>query len=173
MRKLPRQTTLVALVLLLALGYALSSWQATPASVPVAPTSSEPSTSARPPEPRPRPPADPAPAGPVAKAGDLVMRGQRVFDERGRLVYQGDIDLGPTVARIAAGGRDGHRNDGTVFSNRERRLPAQPRGYYTEWVIRTEGLSGVGPQRLITGRGGEAYYTPDHYETFVPLRRPS
>lgn len=102
-----------------------------------------------------------------------VMRDQRIHDEQGRLVYEGDVDLGPVFARIAAGERDSHRNDGTTFGNREGRLPRQSRGYYTEWVVRTEGVRNVGPQRLITGRGGEAYYTPDHYETFVPVRPPS
>lgn len=101
------------------------------------------------------------------------MRRQRIVDESGRVAYEGDIDLGPTFARIAAGLADPHRNDGSVFANRERRLPQQPRGYYTEWVIRTEGLRGVGPQRLITGQSGEAYYTPDHYATFVRVQRPS
>ena len=107
------------------------------------------------------------------KARGPVMRDQRIHDEQGRLVYEGDVDLGPVFARIAAGEHDSHRNDGTVFGNREGRLPRQPRGYYTEWVVRTEGVRGVGPQRLITGRNGEAYYTPDHYETFVPVRPPS
>lgn len=102
-----------------------------------------------------------------------VMRDQRIHDEQGRLVYTGDVDLGPVFARIAAGDHDSHRNDGTTFGNREGRLPRQPRGYYTEWVVRTDGVRGVGPQRLITGRNGEAYYTPDHYETFVPVRPPS
>lgn len=101
------------------------------------------------------------------------MRDQRIHDEQGRLVYEGDVDLGPVFARIAAGERDSHRNDGTTFGNREGRLPRQPRGYYTEWVVRTQGVRNVGPQRLITGRHGEAYYTPDHYETFVPVRPPS
>ena len=106
-------------------------------------------------------------------ARGLVLRHQRIHDEQGRLVYEGDVDLGPVFARIAAGERDSHRNDGTTFGNREGRLPRQPRGYYTEWVVRTEGVRNVGPQRLITGRGGEAYYTPDHYETFVTVRPPS
>ncbi len=101
------------------------------------------------------------------------MRSQRIHDEQGRLIYEGDIDLGPVFARIAAGDRDSHRNDGTTFANREGRLPKQPRGYYTEWVVRTDGVRGVGPQRLITGRNGEAFYTPDPYETFIRVRPPS
>lgn len=107
------------------------------------------------------------------RARGPVMRDQRIHDEQGRLVYEGDVDLGPVFARIAAGEHDSHRNDGSTFGNREGRLPRQPRGYYTEWVVRTEGVRSVGPQRLITGRHGEAYYTPDHYETFVPVRPPS
>jgi len=101
------------------------------------------------------------------------MRDQQIHDEQGRLVFDGDVDLGPVLARIAAGERDSHRNDGTVFANREGRLPKQPRGYYTEWVVRTEGLRGVGPQRLITGQKGEVFYTSDHYETFIRVREPS
>lgn len=102
-----------------------------------------------------------------------MLRQQRIFNESGRLVYEGDVDLAPVFARIAAGERDSHRNDGTVFGNREGRLPRAARGYYTEWVVRTKGLRGVGPQRLITGQRGEAFYTPDHYETFIQVRPPS
>lgn len=119
-----------------------------------------------------RPTTDPAPA-PVARGSGLIMHDQQIHDERGRLVYEGDIDLGPVFARLAAGQRDVHRNDGTVFANREGRLPKAPRGHYTEWVVRTEGVRSVGPQRLITGQKGEAFYTPDHYETFIRVRGPS
>ncbi len=108
---------------------------------------------------------------PAAKAGtSLVMRDQRIYALDGSLAYEGDIDLQPTFDRIAAGKKDRHRNDGSTFGNREGLLPRKPRGYYTEWVIRTKGLSDVGPQRLITGRDGEAYYTPDHYVTFVRVK---
>jgi filamentous hemagglutinin len=30
-------------------------------------------------------------------------------------------------------------------------------------------VSGAGPQRIVSGQGGELYYTPDHYKTFIPL----
>lgn len=113
------------------------------------------------------------PSVPPSRERGLVMRDQRIHDEQGRLVFEGDVDLAPVFARIEAGDHDTHRNDGTTFANREGRLPRQPRGYYTEWVVRTDGVRGVGPQRLITGRNGDAYYTPDHYETFVRVRPPS
>lgn len=118
-------------------------------------------------------PSAAAPASPATRERGLVMRDQRILDERGRVIFEGDVDLGPVLARIAAGTRDPHRNDGATFANRESRLPRRPRGYYTEWVVRTPGTNGVGPQRLVTGRDGDAYYTPDHYETFVRVRPPS
>lgn len=62
-----------------------------------------------------------------------------------------------------------HKNDGSVFQNKEGLLPSQPAGYYREWVHPTPGVNGPGPQRVITGGGGELYYTPDHYRTFIPL----
>jgi len=31
------------------------------------------------------------------------------------------------------------------------------------------GINGAGPQRIVTGNGGEIYYTPDHYQTFIRL----
>ena len=52
--------------------------------------------------------------------------------------------------------------EGEVFENREGRLPDRPLGYYTIRV-------GVGPVRFVFGLGGEIYYSPDHYKTFIPL----
>lgn len=163
----PPSAALVAAVLLAVAAYAVWSGRQAPAEAPV-------ESAARAPAVAPAAVAPTSPAVAVPPSRDsLVMRDQRIVDEQGRVIYEGDVDLGPVFARIAAGERDSHRNDGTTFGNREGRLPRQPRGYYTEWVVRTDGLRSVGPQRLITGRGGEAYYTPDHYETFVPVRPPS
>jgi len=73
-----------------------------------------------------------------------------------------------TLARIKAGVKFPHRNDGTVFHNREGLLPAKPPGYYTEYVHPTPGVGGPGAQRVVIGKGGEIYYTPDHYKSFIP-----
>jgi ribonuclease T1 len=112
-----------------------------------------------------------APAS-VQSAGDstLVMRDQRIYALDGSLAFEGDVDLAPVLARIDAGERDPHRNDGSTFQNREGRLPRKPRGYYTEYVVRTPGLREVGPQRLVLGRDGDVWYTPDHYDSFVQVR---
>lgn len=96
------------------------------------------------------------------------VQGVRVLNY-GKVFWSGTMDLSATIARIKAGKRHSHRNDGSVFGNRERRLPTKRRGYYREYVHPTEGIRGPGPQRLVVGQGGEWYYTPDHYESFIPL----
>lgn len=57
---------------------------------------------------------------------------------------------------------------GQVFQNRERRLP---RGRYREYDVNPRPRTGRRDgERLIIEQGtGQAYYTPDHYRTFVPL----
>ncbi|HEU0202827.1 MAG TPA: ribonuclease domain-containing protein [Burkholderiaceae bacterium] len=83
-----------------------------------------------------------------------------------------------TLALIQRGGPFPYRKDGTVFGNRERRLPIQPRGYYTEYTVPTPGRRDRGARRIVAGRGatgnfatgGEYYYTDDHYETFRRIR---
>jgi guanyl-specific ribonuclease Sa len=87
----------------------------------------------------------------------------------GDVVFSGTVDLGPTLDRIARGEKYPHRNDGAVFGNREGRLPKKPKGWYREYVVPTPGQKGPGPQRIVLGREGEAFYTPDHYETFILL----
>jgi ribonuclease T1 len=57
---------------------------------------------------------------------------------------------------------------GRPFQNRERRLP---RGQYKEYDVNPK-VSGEnrGPERLvIEQRSGKAYYTKDHYRTFVKV----
>jgi ribonuclease T1 len=58
------------------------------------------------------------------------------------------------------------KNDGVVFSNFEKILPTQPKGYYHEYTVITPGASNRGTRRIITGKSGEQYYTNDHYKTF-------
>lgn len=73
-----------------------------------------------------------------------------------------------TVALIRAGGPFPYpRNDGVVFHNSERLLPREPDGYYREYTVGTPGSDDRGARRIVTGRGGEYYYTADHYEHFV------
>lgn len=73
-----------------------------------------------------------------------------------------------TLRLIAAGGPYPHRQDGSVFGNREGRLPDRPRGYYREFTVETPRLGHRGARRIVAGgRPPEAcYYTDDHYESF-------
>ncbi len=100
----------------------------------------------------------------------LLVRDVVVRDVDGRVAWRGAVDLAPVLARIDAGERDPHRNDGAVFGNRERSLPQRAPGYYREYVVRTPGLEHAGPQRVIIGRAGDAWYTSDHYQTFRRIR---
>ena len=43
---------------------------------------------------------------------------------------------------------------------------------YREWDInpKPSGPGGRGAERLVTGSDGSAYYTADHYQTFIRIR---
>jgi ribonuclease T1 len=77
-----------------------------------------------------------------------------------------------TLERIADGGPFPFDRDGIVFENREGLLPDEPSGYYREYTVVTPGEDDRGARRIVTGRGGEAYYTDDHYDSFVRIRVP-
>ncbi|MFJ6053339.1 ribonuclease domain-containing protein [Streptomyces sp. NPDC092307] len=75
------------------------------------------------------------------------------------------------LALIDKGGPYAYRQDGTVFGNFEKALPKQKRGYYHEYTVRTPGERDRGARRIVTGEGGEFYYTDDHYDTFKAVLR--
>ena len=80
-----------------------------------------------------------------------------------------------------------YSQDGTTFTNREGRLPAQPLGFYKEYTLITGNaphtviiggttfqvspdLGKRGSERIIIGGGEKIYYTPDHYANFIQLK---
>ncbi len=71
-----------------------------------------------------------------------------------------------TLRLVHRGGPFPYARDGVVFGNYEHRLPPQPRGYYHEYTVRTPGVHGRGPRRIICGRVPDCSYTADHYRTF-------
>ena len=75
-----------------------------------------------------------------------------------------------TIVLIRKGGPFPYAKDGAIFSNRERILPPQARGYYREYTVKTPGERSRGARRIIWGRGGEYYYTDDHYNHFRRIR---
>ena len=77
-----------------------------------------------------------------------------------------------TIALIQSGGPFPYRQDGAVFQNRERRLPAKPSGYYHEYTVVTPGSHDRGARRIVSGKQGELYYTDDHYDSFKQVVMP-
>jgi ribonuclease T1 len=75
-----------------------------------------------------------------------------------------------TLQLIKKGGPFPYAKDGAVFGNREGMLPAEPRGYYHEYTVKTPGERDRGARRIIVGRKGEYYYTDDHYRSFRRIR---
>ena len=79
-----------------------------------------------------------------------------------------------TLTVIERGGPFPYDRDGSVFQNREGRLPQQPRGYYREYTVPTPGAVYRGARRIVSG-GQPAevyYYTGDHYRTFERIEVP-
>ncbi|MDQ4011467.1 MAG: ribonuclease N [Actinomycetota bacterium] len=93
----------------------------------------------------------------VASAEGLAVRALSQLPPQAAEVWQ----------LIQEGGPFPYRQDGTVFGNREGRLPQQRSGFYREYTVPTPGESDRGPRRLITGGTTELYYTGDHYVSFV------
>jgi ribonuclease T1 len=77
-----------------------------------------------------------------------------------------------TIALIQHGGPFPYRQDGAVFQNRERLLPARPNGYYHEYTVKTPGSPDRGARRIIAGDKRELYYTDDHYDSFTQVVMP-
>lgn len=61
--------------------------------------------------------------------------------------------------------------DGSTFGNFEGLLPDRPRGYYAEYTVTTPGSTDRGARRIVTGDGGEFYWTEDHYASFERIAR--
>jgi ribonuclease T1 len=75
-----------------------------------------------------------------------------------------------TLDLIKRNGTFPHRQDGSTFGNREKRLPMRAHGYYREYTVKTPGAKDRGARRIVAGNGGEFYYTDDHYRTFRRIR---
>lgn len=98
-----------------------------------------------------------------------------------RSPVQRDITASVSVAELPQQGRETYRliqqggpfpydKDGVIFGNRERILPAQQRGYYREYTVKTAGVRNRGAQRIVCGGRPKSpegcYYTNDHYASF-------
>ena len=81
-----------------------------------------------------------------------------------------------TEKSVLAGGPFPHAKDGTTFANRERLLPAYPRGFYREYTVQTPGIPDRGARRIVCGgkiatQPDACFYTADHYASFKRIVR--
>ena len=79
------------------------------------------------------------------------------------------VEVHRTLDRIVQGEPFSYAPDGTIFRNRQGRLPNKPAGYYREYTVDTPGAPYRGTRRIVQGRGTETYYTDDHYRSFVQI----
>lgn len=107
-------------------------------------------------------------------AGTRVLPDSEVDPVSG-LPWVLEIELPPTaqetLALIDDGGPFPYDKDGSTFGNREGLLPDEPTGYYAEYTVEKPGEDDRGPWRLVTGAGGEVYWTADHYSSFARVWR--
>lgn len=77
-----------------------------------------------------------------------------------------------TLALIRKGGPFPYSQDGVTFSNRERILPKEARGFYREYTVKTPGVRNRGARRIICGgkQQNQCYYTADHYASFKSIK---
>jgi ribonuclease T1 len=123
-------------------------------------------------------PAEPRPPGAAADMR-VTARDDAQADRTGEIsVTRLPREALDTLRLIRSRGPFPYKKDGTVFGNREKRLPLRPRGYYTEYTVRTPGSGDRGARRIVAGQGatgdpatgGEYWYTDDHYESFRRIR---
>lgn len=108
------------------------------------------------------------PSSPARESSSAMKAGEFTVILAADLPKEGQT----TLALIRKGGPFPYAKDGTVFSNRERALPKQPRGYYHEYTVKTPRERTRGAKRIICGgpKLQECYYTEDHYATFRKIK---
>lgn len=118
---------------------------------------------------------EPSSSAPVQATADDVERGDTDPESGLTWVLEDDLPVFAqgTLALIDQGGPFPCAKDGVTFENREGILPDHDRGYYAEYtVLRATSCDGPrGALRIVTGEGGEFYWTEDHYESFERILR--
>jgi len=98
-----------------------------------------------------------------------------VIDPESGLQMVDLADLPPeaadTVELIDAGGPFPYDTDGVTFLNSDGNLPDREDGYYRLYTVDTPGSSNRGSLRVVSGTGGEFYWTDDRFESFRRIER--
>jgi ribonuclease T1 len=104
---------------------------------------------------------------PAAAQRDSAPQPQRVQPTLAEISHKSlPPEAHEVIKQIDNGGPFAFERDGIVFGNFEKRLPIKERGYYNEFTVKTPGVKHRGARRIVTGKGGEKYYSDDHYKTF-------
>ena len=109
-------------------------------------------------------------AGAIAPS-EAMAKGSKVQEMASVAFAELPKEAQATDRLIRAGGPFPYPKDGIVFGNRERLLPAQPRGYYRDYTVKTPGERNRGARRIVCGgrevtRPDACFYTGDHYASF-------
>ena len=107
---------------------------------------------------------------PAWNAAALQAETRRATEFPMALVQDLPKEARETLALIKKGGPFPYAKDGAVFSNREKVLAKQKRGYYREYTVKTPHTHNRGARRIIAGGSGEYYYTDDHYASFRRIK---
>ena len=108
-------------------------------------------------------------------AGAMLPNGAAQAREASTTAVVSLAELPPEAVKthrlILSGGPFPYSKDGSVFGNRERLLPAHPRGFYREYTVKTPGARNRGARRIVCGGKQPAapeacYYPADHYASF-------
>ena len=103
--------------------------------------------------------------------GPLALARPPAPDAAAVALAQLPVEARSTHRLILSGGPFPYSKDGVVFGNRERLLPARPRGHYREYTVKTPGSNDRGARRIVCD--GErptqpeaCFFTADHYTSF-------
>lgn len=89
-------------------------------------------------------------------------------DKKDGILKTSLTEINKTLKLIESNGPFPYRQDGSVFYNREDKLP---KGDYREYTVKTPGASNRGARRIVKEQNtGETYYTSDHYQSFVRIK---
>ena len=118
----------------------------------------------------------------LALVGWMAIAGGQAAYAKGPAVYEAISGATIKLSELPKQGRETHEQilkggpfaydkDGTVFGNRERLLPAQKRGYYREYTVKTPYARNRGAKRIVCGGSQPAapeacYDSDDHYASF-------
>ena len=79
------------------------------------------------------------------------------------------VEAKNVLLQIKSGVAFVHKKDGSIYRNREEKLPERSPDYYREYTVPTPEMTTRGSRRLVIGNAGEIYYTDDHYLTFQKI----